>query len=121
MSFVEMEKHICPICGETHTHKTGIIINTYLRDIENPVTGYGLCEVHDKIYEDGYICLIEVANTNKANRLKQEDAIPTGNILHIKSTVLCQLTDASISTRPLAYIDESTFKYLTTLSENAHD
>ncbi len=82
-----MEENMCPVCGVTHTHNTGILLNKRLRDIKHTVTGYGLCEKCDELNEEGYIALIAVNNKGGNPTLKPEDANRTGAIAHLKYEV----------------------------------
>ena len=96
MSYVEMERNICPVCGITHRHNTGILLNTMLKDIkpENTVTGYGLCEKDEKLKENGYIALIGVSNGGTKDILKFQEAERTGDLLHIRKEALASIIDS---------------------------
>ena len=60
-SYVTLEQHVCPVCMKTFD--TGnLLLDDILRDVfeKYTVTGYGLCEEHKKVVEDGYVILVEV-------------------------------------------------------------
>ena len=52
------------------------------------VTGYGLCKDHQKMYDDGFVALIEVENEPDGDTLHQSEAYRTGKIAHIKKEYL---------------------------------
>lgn len=90
--FIKMESKMCPVCGVIHEFNTGILIDKRMKDIkpnmgDKVVTDYGLCERHQKLFDDGYIALIEIDNTHNdpdANTLKFKEANRTGNIAFLK-------------------------------------
>jgi len=98
--FVKMEQKICPLCGVTHTHDTGILMHKQMRNIkdEDTITGYGLCEEHDKLHEDGFIALVECENPQDDSRthLKMGEANRTGRFIHIKRKVLREMIDIEV-------------------------
>ena len=117
--FVAMGEHVCPVCGIKHTYNTEILIDKRLRKIpENKrVTGYGLCEEHDKLYQDGYIALIvidESKSTFKNNGdASFENAYRTGDIAHLKRDVFTDMFDTDIKDdQEIVFIDKEVFNLL---------
>lgn len=121
-NFVAMEQHICPICGITHQHNTGILLHRKLRSIkeEDTITGTGLCEEHDKLFKEGYIALI-VADESKSHvksngNINVSDAHRTGELAHLKRTVFDEMFDTTIDENmPMVFIDKDVFKLLQNL------
>lgn len=102
MSYVAIERNQCPICGELHTHNTALLLDKRLKEDRfedgpdnGPVTGWGLCEKHAKLHEDGFICLIELDMTNppEGMTMNLENTWPmrTGNHVHIRANVAREL------------------------------
>ena len=93
-NFVAMAEHICPICNKTHTNNTEILISKRLRSIpeDKRVTGISFCEEHQKLSDDGFVCIIGVdeskSEASSKGTLKPEGAYRTGEILHVRKTVL---------------------------------
>lgn len=107
--FVAMEINICPVCGETHTHNTGILLHKQLKEIpeKNKITGYGLCESDEKRFKEGYLALIVIKNGSKDQKIKFEDADRTGTIIHVKRDVFANMVDTPIKDdEELMFIDE---------------
>lgn len=83
-SYVTLEQHVCPVCLKTFD--TGnMLLDDKLRDVfeKYTVTGYGLCEEHKKVVEDGYVILVEVREPPK----KGQDPYRTGNTAYLKRHV----------------------------------
>lgn len=83
-SYVTLEQHVCPVCLKTFD--TGnLLLDDKLRDVfeKYTVTGYGLCEEHKKVVEDGYVILVEVRERPK----KGQDPYRTGNTAYLKRHV----------------------------------
>lgn len=83
-SYVTLEQHACPVCLKTFD--TGnLLLDDKLRDVfeKYTVTGYGLCEEHKKVVEDGYVILVEVRERPQ----KGQDPYRTGNTAYLKRHV----------------------------------
>lgn len=91
--YVAMAEHICPICGVKHTHDTEILIHKNLRSIpkDQRVTGWGLCEEHDKLHKDGFVALVATKPPATGDTLKIKDAIRTGDIAHLRRTAAADI------------------------------
>ena len=111
-NYVAMEKNVCPVCGVTHTHNTGILIHRQLRDIpeDKTITGYGLCKEHDELLEKDYLAMIVIKDpheSEKLNKVKMEDADRTGEIAHIKYEAFNYFTNCALTKEtPMVFIDE---------------
>lgn len=83
-SYVTLEQHVCPVCMKTFD--TGnLLLDDNLRDVfeKYTVTGYGLCEEHKKVVEDGYVILVEVRERPQ----KGQDPYRTWNAAYLKRHV----------------------------------
>lgn len=111
--FVKMEQKVCPVCGITHEYNTGILLSKDLNPIENAVTGFGLCEEHEKMREE-YIALIVLPN-DYSGKLTVQDTFPhrTGNIIHLKRDKAAEIFNNPKMEDPeqqtLIFIDEDLF------------
>ena len=56
-NFADITLRIFPLCGITHSYNTGKLTHRKLLSISDDarVTGYSLCEPHDKLFKDGFI------------------------------------------------------------------
>ena len=107
MSHVAMAEHICPICLTKHTYNTEILLHKQLKDIpeDRRVTGYGLCEEHQRLADEGYIALVEATAPKEGNTLKQEEALRTGRIAHLKRDVFSEVFDQEAPDLDMVFVD----------------
>lgn len=95
--YVAMGQHICRVCG--HAFDSGeILLHRNLRSIPKNarVTGWGLCPEHQKLYDDGYIALIEAKNPPNGTTMHLEDANRTGRLVHIRREVAIDIFNIDI-------------------------
>ena len=99
-SHVSMEQHMCVVCGKEYD--TGaILLHKRLRKTldRHTTTGYGLCPEHQKLFDDGYIALVEATPdatpSDGVNRVPLETP-RTGRIAHIRRKAFDQLFSSEI-------------------------
>lgn len=124
-SYVSVEQKVCQVCGTVYD--TGsILLDTRIRNGKlvdsmdrNTVTGYGLCEEHQKLFDEGYIALVECSNTNTRNTLTQANAIRTGNIVHLRREVAQRIfnTDQPADL-PMVFIEIGVIEKLKAMMED---
>lgn len=91
-SYVTMERHICPVCAKEHD-SGAILLDQRLRPRfeMHTLTGWGLCQEHQKQSDDGYIFILgadEAKSEKNANgTLSLEGAHRTGEIVSIRRHV----------------------------------
>lgn len=118
--FIKMESKMCPVCGVIHEFNTGILIDKRMKDIKpnmgnKVVTDYGLCEEHQKLFDDNYIALIEIDNTHDdpdTNTLKFKEANRTGNIAFLKRDHVKDMFTSGVNIpeeQELVFIDTKAF------------
>ena len=86
-SYVTMEQHTCPVCGEVFD--TGsLLMDRRLRDTfeHNTVTDYELCKECNTLYDIGYIALIEIDEGRSKGR-SLADIHRTGKMAHLQFDV----------------------------------
>ena len=113
---IVMAEHVCDICGKRHTHNAEILIHKNLRAIpqDKRVTGWGLCEEHDRLFNEGYIALVGALAPKSGTTLKNEDAHRTGDIIHLKREVFKETFDANISDDlPMVFVEPEVVKLIT--------
>lgn len=88
-SHVSIEQNACLVCGRTFD--TGaILLDRRLKDSldRTTTTGFGLCDEHQKLYDDGFIALVgcdpERSNPSGGKRVDPGDAYRTGRVAFIK-------------------------------------
>jgi len=115
MSYVAMAKNVCEVCGKLFDSGE-ILLDRRLRDIpeDKAITGFGLCDEHQKLHAEGFIALVE-ADTEKSTplpngNLNHQGAHRTGRLMHMKRHVADDLFNTELpSELAMVYIDEMAF------------
>lgn len=103
-SHVSLEQHACLVCGEVF--ETGaILLDKRLRASmkRHTLTGWDLCSEHQKLFEDGFVALVECDPRRSgasagATRMKPEQAYRTGRIAHLRRAVFAEVFNLPIET-----------------------
>lgn len=120
-SHVSLERHVCLVCGAAFD--TGaILLDRRLRASmeRHTTTGWSLCAEHRKLFDDGYVALVECDPQRSglpvdADRLKPEQAYRTGRIAHVKREVFARLFDAAITvTQACVFVEPGVIERLQT-------
>jgi hypothetical protein len=88
-SYVTMERKVCIVCGKEY-ETNALLLDKHLRNKfdKHTTTGFGMCEEHKKLEEDGYIALVECdeskSKVDENGTIKPENAYRTGRIAHLK-------------------------------------
>ena len=112
-SYVSMEQRICLVCGTSFD--TGcILLDKRLRASmeQHTTTGWGLCAEHQRMFDEGYVALVECdpqrsGLSSKDSRLKPENAHRTGQLAHLKRSVFAALFDVKITDNQACVFVES--------------
>ncbi|MFT3815795.1 MAG: ATPase [Acidovorax sp.] len=101
-SHVSLEQHVCLVCGTTFD--TGsILLDKRLRAsmARHTVTGWGLCPEHQKLFDDGFVALVECdpqrSGSPEGGHMKPEEAYRTGRVAHLRRTVFAEVFNAPIA------------------------
>lgn len=104
-SHVSLERHVCLVCG-TAFDTGAILLDRRLRArfAHTTTTGWGLCAEHRKLFDGGYVALVECDPQRSglpvdAERLKPEQAYRTGRIAHLKREVFARLFNVPIDAK----------------------
>lgn len=114
-SHVGMEQNVCPVCGREFDTGT-ILLDRRLRNSleRKTVTGWGLCPEHAKLWEKGYIALVECdpeKSKFSGGTIKPEDAYRTGRIAHVRKTVAKRIFNVEM-TAPVAFVESAVIDML---------
>jgi len=102
-SHVSLEQHVCLVCGVGFD--TGaILLDRRLRASmkRHTTTGWDLCAAHRKLFDEGFVALIECdpqrsgAPAGKA-RLKPQQAWRTGRLVHLKREAFARVFDVPLA------------------------
>lgn len=118
-SYVTLEQHQCVVCGRAFD--TGaILLDKRMKDRfeHKTLTGVSLCPEHKKLYDEGYIAMVEcdpTQSTADGSTMKPENAHRTGKIAHIRRTVYEQVFDVAVPDGPMAFCEPDVIKHLESL------
>ena len=106
-SHVSMERCVCFVCG-TEYDTGAILLDRRLRaSLERyTITGWGLCPEHQRLYDDGFVGLVECdpaksGHPSSADRLKPEQAYRTGRVIHLKRDAFARAFNVPIDAKLL--------------------
>ena len=125
-SYVSLEQKVCPVCGITHSHNCAVLLDKRLRNSMErlTITGYGLCEEHDRLNQEGYIMLVAAKNPADKATMQVGEAERTGEVAAIKREVFMQLFNvpAAQAQLPMVYVEPEVIEVLKQrMSDAEHD
>ena len=88
------------------------------------ITGYGLCEEHDRLNQEGYIMLVAAKNPADKATMQVGEAERTGEVAAIKREVFMQLFNvpAAQAQLPMVYVEPEVIEVLKQrMSDAEHD
>ena len=102
-SHVSLERRVCLVCG-THFDTGSLLLDKRLRQSMEryTTTGWGLCAEHQKLFDEGFVALVECdpersGKPSGADRLKPEQAYRTGHLAHLKRHVFTEILNVQIA------------------------
>lgn len=117
-SYVSMGQKICEVCGRQYSDGT-ILLDRRLRNSMNreTVTGFGMCDEHRKLKEDGFVALIGIDESASVidtanNMVKQENAERTGSIAHLRKPAFEQVFNAPAPEGMVAFVPQGVIDML---------
>ena len=117
-SHVGMGVHVCPVCGLEHDE--AVLMQTRLgvppRLTDHEFLGWKMCPEHQKLYDDGYIALIEVTNVPSGFK----DALRTGQIAHVRASAWPKIFDCETPPVGVAFAEIGLFEKLKQKVEDHH-
>ena len=119
-SHVSLEQRTCLVCGKIHETGT-ILLDRRLQSTldRHTVTGYGLCEEHEKMHKEGFIALIECdpaksdAPDTKGN-LKPWQVFRTGVVIFLRREAFLRLFDIpeSETLSPCVFVEPAVTQHI---------
>lgn len=101
-SHVSLEQHVCLVCGKAFDTGTILLDKRLRASMErHTATGWGLCPEHQKLFDDGFVALVECDPQRSGSpaghaRMKPEQAYRTGRLAHLRRTVFAQMFNVPI-------------------------
>lgn len=118
-SYVTLEKQICPVCGEI-SDTNALLMDMRLRDRfeKDTVTGWGFCEEHQKVLDDGFIILVGVEDQS-SSRPQPDQVTRTGEVLYMRKELA--ETMINIKVNDMAFIPPAVVDIFKGLASEADD
>jgi hypothetical protein len=98
-SHVSLERRVCLVCG-TEFDTGCILLDKRLRAslARHTTTGWGLCSEHRRLFDQGFVALVECdpersGKPSATDRLIPEQAYRTGRVAHLKREAFAQVFD----------------------------
>lgn len=120
-SYVGMGFHVCPVCGIKHTEEVLIDKRMIATLTTNMFLGYMMCLEDKKRFDEGYIAFIECENSGVADKLKQEEAVRTGRIFHIRKEAIDKIFNYPTIEHPFVFCEKEVGDMLTNLGTTSED
>jgi hypothetical protein len=102
-SHVSLERRVCLVCG-TPFDTGSILLDKHLRaSMERyTTTGWGLCAEHQKLFDEGFVALVECdpersGKPSGADRLKPSEAYRTGRLAHLKRKTFAAMFNVQLA------------------------
>jgi len=101
-SYVSLEQRVCLVCG-TSFDTGSLLLDKRLRASmkRHTTTGWGLCPEHQKLFDDGFVALVECdperSGAAAGGRLKPEQAYRTGRVAHLRRTAFAEVFNTPIT------------------------
>ncbi|MBN9331767.1 ATPase [Comamonas sp.] len=101
-SYVSLEQRVYLACG-TSFDTGNLLLDKRLRASMKryTTTGWGLCPEHQKLFDDGFVALVECdperSGSRADGRLKPEQAYRTGRVAHLRRTAFAQVFNVPIA------------------------
>ncbi|UYO95566.1 ATPase [Pollutimonas sp. M17] len=114
-------------CGSPYD--TGnILLDKRLRQsmVRHTVTGWGLCPEHGRMFEEGFIALVECgpqrSGVPSLGRIDPEQAYRTGWLAHLRREVFAKVFNVPISAQqPFVFVEPEVIDHLQAMIEPAAD
>lgn len=120
-SHVSMEQHLCIVCCKP-VDTGAILIDKRLRQTleRTTVTGWGMCEEHQKLKDAGFVALIACDPTKTKERdgvIKAAgDAYRTGTFCHLRETAFVEVINVPVPENMVCFCDEEVINQLQVMS-----
>ncbi|MCE5232264.1 MAG: ATPase [Mizugakiibacter sp.] len=118
-SHVSLEQHVCLVCGVRFETGTILLDRRLRASMEHyTATGWGLCAEHQKLFDDGFVALIECDPQRSGSpaggaKLKPEQAYRTDRVAHLRCDVFVRVFNMPIATDlPCVFVEPGVIERL---------
>lgn len=120
-SHVGMGYSLCPICRTKHDEV--VLLDKRLKDSLEPESfmGWALCPEHEAMKVE-YLALVETSGPATGDTLKPGDASLTGQIMHMRRTVVKQVLNVDIpDDLPMVFVEVGVIDKIKAMTEESHE
>jgi len=129
-SHVTMEQQVCAVCGKKFS--TGnILLDRKLRNAfdQYTVTGYGMCDEHAKLRDDGYVALIAMdpeKSSTQGDSVRLDDVFRTGTVAHVRKSLWAkiirqpEMTQEQLLEKPFVFVTDDFITALAKITNSAN-
>lgn len=93
-SYVGTGFYVCPVCGIKHGEELLIDKRMKATLTKDMYLGELLCDEDQKKFDEGFVAFVECENSDEAQTLKQEEAVRTGRIFHVRKDAIEKIFNA---------------------------
>lgn len=111
-SYVSQEVKICPVCGKK-VDTNSLLFHERLREVfdRETVTGWAMCEEHQKLFDEGYTAMIGV-DPSKSKGMNLKGVYRTGNVMHVKNSAWPEIFDAPLPDSGICFTEDGVIDML---------
>lgn len=124
-SHVSLEQHVCLVCGAAYDTGNLLLDRRLRASLErHTATGWGLCAEHQRLFDDGFVALIECdpqrSNPSGADRIKPEQAYRTGQVAHLKREAFARVFgNPAAADQACVFIEPGVIEQLQAMAESS--
>jgi len=122
-SHVSLEQNVCVVCGITYDTGAILIDRRLRQSLEKyTCTGSGLCPEHKRLYDEGFVALVECDPEKSGSPpagalLNPAEAYRTGRIAHLKRALCAQVFNVPIGSElPYVFVEPGVIEKLQSAS-----
>lgn len=123
-SHVSLEQRICLVCGAAFDTGSLLLDKRLRASMErHTTTGWGLCAEHQRLFDEGYVALVECdpqrsGSPAAGDKLKPDQACRTGRLAHLRREVFFRLFNLSVRDgQACMFVEPAVIDWLQTLQE----
>lgn len=127
-SHVSLEQRVCLVCGSTFDTGAILLDKRLRQNLErHTVTGWGLCPEHERLFQEGYVALVECdpqrsGGAPSSGSMKPEQAYRTGRLAHLKHETFANVFNVPVAAvQPCVFVEPGVIDYLQAMVEPASD
>ena len=123
-SYVSLEQHVCLVCGVAFDTGNLLLDRRLRASMErHTTTGWGLCAEHQRLFDQGYVALIECDPQRSGlpaagDTLKPEQAYRTGRLAHVRREAFAKLFNMQVREgQACVFVDPEVIDWLHRITE----